>query len=76
MGSRLTASGTERVYAAADMWVKRALGSTTLSLRSLSGRRRCLEKSTRDSWKTRNSGDRFLEKLERQLKGSRLRSIN
>ena len=25
MGSRLTASGTERVYAAADMWVKRAL---------------------------------------------------
>ena len=25
MGSRLTANGTERVYAAADLWVKRAL---------------------------------------------------
>ena len=73
MGSRLTASGTERVYAAADMWVKRALwvddslftpGKPIWSKEVLGEvHRRFLEDPD-------DSGDSFLEKLERQLKGS------
>ena len=72
MGSRLTASGTERVYAAADLWVKRALwiddslftpGKPIWSKQVLGEvHRRFLDRPD-------ESGDSFLEKLERQLKG-------
>ena len=72
MGSRLTASGTERVYAAADMWVKRALwvddslftpGKPIWSKQVLGEvHRRFLDRPD-------ESRDSFLEKLERQLKG-------
>ena len=74
MGSRLTASGTERVYAAADLWVKRALwiddslftpGKPIWSKEVLGEvHRRFLDRPD-------ESGDSFLEKLERQLNGSR-----
>ena len=74
MGSRLTASGTERVYAAADMWVKRALwvddslftpGKPIWSKQVLEEvHRRFLDQPD-------ESRDSFLEKLERQLKGGR-----
>ena len=72
MGSRLTASGTVRVYAAADMWVKHALwvddslftpGKPIWSKQVLGEvHRRFLDRPD-------ESGDSFLEKLERQLKG-------
>ena len=72
MGSRLTANGTERVYAAADLWVKRALwiddslftpGKPIWSKEVLGEvHRRFLDRPD-------ESGDSFLEKLERQLKG-------
>ena len=72
MGSRLTANGTERVYAAADLWVKRALwiddslftpGKPIWSKQVLGEvHRRFLDRPD-------ESGDSFLEKLERQLKG-------
>ena len=73
MGSRLTASGTERVYEAARLWVDRALRSddslftpgnpiwSTRWLREL--HRRFLDRPD-------VSSDSFLEKLERQLNGS------
>ena len=73
MGSRKTYDGAENVYKAAAMWVDRALRSddslftpgkpiwTNKGLREL--RERFLDRPD-------ESGDSFLEKLQRQLKGS------
>ena len=73
MGSRLTASGTEKVYAAADLWAKRALwvddslftpGESIWSTRVLGElHRRFLDNPD-------DSDNSFPEKLKRQLVGS------
>ena len=73
MGSRLTASGIERVYEAAQLWVDRALrtddslftpGKPIWSRQWLGElRRRFLDRPD-------ESGDRFQQKLKRQLEGS------
>ena len=73
MGSRLTASGTARVYAAARLWDDRALrnddslftpGKAIWSKHVLGEvRRRFLDRPDQ-------SGDSFLEKLKRQLQDS------
>ena len=72
MGSRLTANGTERVYAAADLWVKRALwidDSLFTPGRPIWSKGVLEEIHKRFLDRPDESDDSFLEKLERQLKG-------
>ncbi len=73
MGSKLTASGTERVYAAARLWVDRAL-RTDDSLftpgKPIWSKQVLMEIHKRFSDNPDQSGDSFLEKLQRQLEGS------
>ena len=74
MGSRLTANGTERVYAAADLWVKRALwidDSLFTPGKPIWSKEVLEEVHKRFLDRPDVSSDSFLEKLKRQLKGGR-----
>ncbi len=73
MGSRLTASGTERVYEAARLWVDRALridDSLFTPGKAIWSKQVLLEVHKRFLDKPDQSGDSFQQKLQRQLEGS------